>query len=323
MCIFKFGTQTNAHTAPSKVDAEGRKQGPLQQAGGGGRGSTLRTFFTTVSDFFKPQRTQKVVAGAAEHSEIEQLRQEITVLQNRCADLEGANYSAYGSYRSSTLDVRQDLRKPDADMSRSIVSRSEDSESKRTTTDVVVQVCARLAMQDPNADAVDHAIQAGPISPETNGQAVPASQGPAGAEGNAGAKVAIQPTMPSRTKDGPSSPPADQNLGGVSSATQGATAAVRADSEEGLSETDKVSGDVQFSQTDLHRLPRKMKKDEGLGAEVIAESEARPGYIDPHRLPRKKQGNEEVEVETLPPLVRQERLPRKKESEESDGGRSG
>jgi hypothetical protein len=46
----------------------------------------------------------------------------------------------YGSCRSSTLDNPQGLRKPDVEMSQSIVTHSEDSESKRAITDVVVQV---------------------------------------------------------------------------------------------------------------------------------------------------------------------------------------
>lgn len=151
---------------------------------------------------------------------------------------------------------------------------------------------------------------------------MPATQGPAAAEFYAEAKdvdLAIQPTMPPRATEGePNSPPLDQTPGGVT----GATAPLRADREEGLSETDKVLG-VQVSQTDQQKLPRKKKEGEELDAGVTVELEAQPGYIGHQRLPRKKQGNEELEAETLLPHVHQERLPRKKEGEESDGGRSG
>jgi hypothetical protein len=78
------------------------------------------------------------------------------VLQNRCANLEEGNYSMYGSCRSSTSDILQGLRKPDTETSQTLVDLSEDSESKRATTNVVVQVWARLATQDPKADDVEH-----------------------------------------------------------------------------------------------------------------------------------------------------------------------
>lgn len=127
--------------------------------------------------------------------------------------------------------------------------------------------------------------------------------------------LAVQPNIPlASAKDEPGSQSLRQNLSGV------VTAAVRADREEGLSETDNVLG-AQVSQTDQHKLPRKKKEHEELEAEVTVGSEAQSGYQQ--KLPRKKQGNEELEVGTLPPPVHQERLPRKKESEESDGGRSG
>jgi hypothetical protein len=62
----------------------------------------------------------------------------------------------YGSCRSSTLDIPQGLQKPDVEMSQSIVTHSEDSESNRAITDVVVQVWTQPAMQDPKADDVEH-----------------------------------------------------------------------------------------------------------------------------------------------------------------------
>ena len=276
--------------------------------------SKRRNILTVVSNFFRRLQSQKVDAGAAERPDIDQLRQEITVLKNRCAILEG-----YGSCRPSTLDIPQGLRKHDAEMSQSIVTLSEDSESKSATTGAVAQVWARLATQYPIVDNVEHSIQANATLLETNDQAVPAG-------GNAEAKdvdLVVQPAIPSRAaKDGRTSPPVDQNPSGVTPITRGATAAVRADSEDGLSETGKALG-VHFSQTDQHKLPRKKEEDEELGAEVMAELEAQSGCIDQQRLPRKKLGNEELEVETPPPPVRQERMPRKKESEESDGGCSG
>ena len=139
---------TNAHTPP-KVNVDLGMQGPSQEAHRSRRKSPLRTILTVVSRFFKHRRSQNAVAAAAEHPEMDQLRQEITALQNRCANLEEGNYSVYGSFRSSTLDILQGRRKPDAEMSQSILSFSEDSEPKRTTTNVVVQVWSRPATQDP------------------------------------------------------------------------------------------------------------------------------------------------------------------------------
>jgi hypothetical protein len=153
---------------------------------------------------------------------------------------------------------------------------------------------------------------------------MPARQGlvvqvPAGAEGHAEAKdvdLAIQPTMPpSAARNEPSSPPLDQNQSGVTPATQDATAPVHADREEGLPETDKVSG-IQFSRTGQQTLPRKNKE---LDAEVMVELEAQSGYIDLQRLPRKKQGDDELEVETPPSHAHQKKLPRKKREDEELG----
>ena len=227
----------------------------------------------------------------------------------------------YGSCRTSTLDIPQSLRKPDAEMSQSILSLSENSESQRMTTNMVVQVWSRPATQDPKADDVEHSIQANVTPLETNDQVSPARQGlvqPAGAEGYSeanGVDLGIHSIMPPRTaEDGPSSTPLDLNQSAVTPATQDATVPVRVYHEEGLSETDKLYGE--------QKLPRKKKEDEGLDAEVTVEVEAQSGYIDQQRLPRKKRGSEELEVASLP-LRDQERLPRKKESEESDGGRSG
>ena len=148
---------TCVHTPP-KVNVDLGMQGPSQEAHRSRRKSPLRTILTVVSRFFKHRRSQNAVAAAAEHPGMDQLRQEITALQNRCANLEVGNYSVYGSCRSSTLDILQGRRKPDAEMSQSILSFSEDSESKRTTTNVVVQVWSRPATQDPKLMTWKHSI---------------------------------------------------------------------------------------------------------------------------------------------------------------------
>ncbi|KAN0094943.1 hypothetical protein V8E55_003230 [Tylopilus felleus] len=273
-----------------KVDVDVEKRGSSHEASMRGRELTLRTILTAVSGVFKRPRTKNVIAV---HPEIEQLRQEITALQRRCASLEDANNSEYGSCHSSTLDILQGPQRSNAEISQHTVSLSENS-------DVIAQ-----------ADVI-------PL--DTNGQSVLSRQQPvarvlAGAEGCVEVKdveLASQPTMSSRvTKDEPSTP-----LGKMESAvlptTRGSTpvpTVTRADHDGGLFDTSKVVN-AQFLQTGQDMLP--VQKDEEVDAEATAESEPQPKQIDQERLPRKKHGSEESEVESLLPLPYQERLPRKR-----------
>ena len=138
---------TDMHSA--KVDVDIERQGPPRGAPKLERESTLRTIFKGVSSFFKRPHAQNAVTVPAVHPEIGQLQQEIIALQKRCADLEEANHSVYGSFRSSTLDVFQDLRKPEVEVAQSIDSLSEHSEYKRTITNGVVQVGSDLLREAP------------------------------------------------------------------------------------------------------------------------------------------------------------------------------
>ncbi|KAI9569161.1 hypothetical protein HD554DRAFT_2093560 [Boletus coccyginus] len=287
-----FASATRMEKDPLNVEVDLENQGPSHGAGKSRRESTLRTVLTAVSGYFKRPQTRNVVAVAGVHPEFDQLRREILALEKRCADLEGANHAECGSCRSSTLNLFQGLRQPNAEISQCTVSLSEDSECNRVTT-----------------------MQADVTSLETNIQAVPARQGPVQvpvrAEGQVGAKdLNIQPTVAPRAAKAEPSSPLDQNWAGKAPATQDTTV-VRADLE-GLARKDQVFA-VEFAQTGQQKPTR--NEDEELNAKAMVEFEAQPGYIDQERLPRKKRGNEgeELEAETPLPRVYQERLPRRRE----------
>lgn len=92
---------------------------------------------------FKRADTNNGEHLVAAYMKIDQLQRDISALQERCAHLEDPSYSPYTSYQSSVVDIIQGHRQVDVMLPQSTAGPTEDSDSKCTTMDVVVQVWVR------------------------------------------------------------------------------------------------------------------------------------------------------------------------------------